>query len=109
MRIFWIGKLQGLRSTKSIATAVSALPGSPPRPDAANVFYARLQIEQWSAQAERGTRYEFWGSGVRILFGRAREFNDLVELGAAVPGRGVTIRVTADISRVAELWCRPFE
>jgi hypothetical protein len=69
MRIFWIGKLQGLRSTKSIATAVSALPGSPPRPDAANVFYARLQIEQWSAQAERGTRLRIWGSEVRISSG----------------------------------------
>jgi hypothetical protein len=39
--------------------------------------------------------------GVRSsnLFGRAREFNDLVDLGAVVLGRGVTIRVTADITR----------
>ena len=59
----------------------------------------------------RQTKRQTTNLGVRSsnLFGRAREFNDLVELGAAVPGRGVTIRVTADISRVAELWCRPFE
>jgi hypothetical protein len=39
------------------------------------------------------------------LFGRAREFNDLVDLGVVVLGRGVTIRVTADISHRAV--CRP--
>jgi hypothetical protein len=53
MRIFWIGKLHGLRSTKSIAMArVSTAGITASAPNAANVFYARLQIEQWSAQAD---------------------------------------------------------
>jgi hypothetical protein len=46
MRIFWIGKLHGLRSTKSMRRRVSALPDHRLGPDAATVFYAGLQIEQ---------------------------------------------------------------
>ena len=65
MRIFWIGKLHGLRSMKSIATA-RAMVGS-----------GRTEHQTTNL-----------GVGGSNLFGRAREFNDLVELGAAVPGAG---------------------